>query len=272
MMDAALGHAGGARGVGDHRDVVRARVGGLEALRLAVREARPRDVARPRFPDDDQLLEDRRGRPGPLELLTQAARDHGDPRPRILGDVGELPRAQQRHRRDRDHAELLAREPRDDELGAVRHSQQNAVPPVDAGGAEAVGEPVDPLLQVAVGEHLGLMVDRGPAGAAAVRVGVEQRRGDVEPNGIAGLRESGDSLRPERLWRETFLDRNRHPGPSCVRSQTTARRNGSQLRRVEQPMRARSDAGARFPAGAGPMYDEPRYGAGRPAPGVELLP
>ena len=116
------------------------------------------------------------------------------------------------------------------------------------------------------------MVDRGPAGAAAVRVGVEQRRGDVEPNGIASLRESGDSLRPERLWRETFLDRDRHPGPSCVRSQTTARRNGSQLRRVEQPMRTRPDAGARFPAGAGPMYDEPRYGPVVRAPGVELVP
>ena len=236
LVDAALGHAGRSRRVGDHRDVVRARVRGLEALGLAVQQARPGDLAGPRLADDDQLLEHRRGLAGPLQLLPQAARDHGDPRAGVLGDVGQLPRAQQRHRRDRDDAELLAREPGDDELGAVRHPEEDAVPPVDAGGAETVGEPVDLLLQLAVREDLLPVMDGGPARAPPVGVGVEERGRHVQANGITGLGQGVDPLRPERLRRETFLDRDCHPGPSCAAAGPRRGAMVSQLPFVEQPL------------------------------------
>src|SRR3546814_2279148 len=61
-------------------------------------------------------------------------------RARVVRDVRELARAQERHGRDGDDAEFLAREPREDELRAVRQAHQQAVSPVDAGGAQAVGQ------------------------------------------------------------------------------------------------------------------------------------
>ena len=88
---------------------------------------------------------------------------------------------------------------------------------------------------VAVGDDLVLVVDRRPAGAPAVGVGVEELRGHVEPDRVARLREREHPLRPERPRRETFLDRDRHRGPP-VRSQTPARRHGSQLHVGEQPI------------------------------------
>src|SRR5262249_58981244 len=82
---------------------------------------------------------------------------------------------------------------------------------------------------------------RAPVGG----VGVEENGGAVQTSGIARLGEGVAPLRPERLGWETFCDRDRHFRASCVRSQTTARRNGSQLPRVEQPFaRGEPTAGA----------------------------
>ena len=80
LVGAPLRHAGGARRVGDHRDVVGPGVRGLEALRLAVQQGRPRGVPGSRLAGDDRAAR------APARPAARApAPRAGRPRPRPRG-------------------------------------------------------------------------------------------------------------------------------------------------------------------------------------------
>ena len=208
LVHAPLGNAGRPGRVGDHRDLVGPGVGGREARGLPIQQRLPCEIAGPGVSDHDEALERRRLRPGPVELLPEDVRHDRGPGPGILDDVGQLASAKERHRRDRDDAQLLACEPGDDELRTVGESEEDAVAPVDPRGAEAVREPVDAVLELTVGDDAVVVVDRRAARAVTLGVEVDQlvgRRSDGRDSGSRGgcraapARETSEEGRPR--WR-----------------------------------------------------------------------
>ncbi|HEU4726689.1 MAG TPA: hypothetical protein VFT22_02335, partial [Kofleriaceae bacterium] len=121
----ALGRAGRARRERDQRRVLRGGRDVVEALRLA-RRARLDAILGARLKPGD-LAQCRTGAAREVQLLgkprvAERVRDL-----RLDDDVGQLLRAQERHRRDRDAARLHHREPTRGHPRRVRAAQQHAI-------------------------------------------------------------------------------------------------------------------------------------------------
>ncbi len=193
-VDAAFRHAGGARRVGDHRDLVAVGLGRREALRLTARETVERLVAAARLAGHDQALQHRRLLAGSLQLLAQAAPHDGRARAGIRRHVGQLARAQHRHAGHGDDAGLLAGEPRHHEVGDVGQAQEHAVAALEPPGAQPVGQAIHARGQLAVRDDAAAGVDGRSPRAPAAGVGVEQGFADVQPLRIAQLGQRIDAV------------------------------------------------------------------------------
>ena len=233
-VHAALRHAGRARRVGDHRDLVPGGGLGGEASGPAALERCERRVAGAGVAGDDQLLQIRSLLLGALQLFAQSAPHDRGASARVRGDVGELASSQEQHRADRDDAELLAREPRDDELRNVGQPQEHTVAAVEADRAEAVTEAVHVRGKLGVGDDALFRVNRRPAAAIPVGVPVEQLDAGVERHGIAQLGQRVHALGHEPGRRQ------RLPGVRDHASGRTAKPSTSIMQPSEASYRSRT--------------------------------
>jgi hypothetical protein len=180
----ALGLAGGAGREGDQRDVVRGGPDGLELGGSALHPCLERSAGEGAEVDD--LLQHGGGRACLLQLGVQAVIGQGQPDPRLGGDLSELARAEQWHRRDADPTHLQHGQPARSEHRVVRPAEQHTVsrlhPEVVA---EHVRDPVHvlperPVRPVPAGKQHG-----GALSEALLDPAVEQHGDAVDPVRVA---------------------------------------------------------------------------------------
>ena len=145
----ALGHAGGARGV-EHLAALGLVVEGLGTAggQDAGPGREPRHLAAGGDPERDRAEVQRCGHPG------QPGGDHQGPGAAVVQDVLGLVPAQVGVERRVVEPGPLGGPRRLEELRAVHHHQGHVVAGLQAGPSEGVGEPVGPLVELAVGGHL----------------------------------------------------------------------------------------------------------------------
>ena len=200
-MHRALRLAGGAGGEGDEADVVGRGLDRLEARR-GVGHQRLEAVRSAAAPVDD-AREAGRQRTRLLQLLRQAVIAEREPDLRLVERVGDLARPQHRHRRDDDAAGLQHREEDRDPHRRVGGAQEHAAArhePELAG--EDVGDPVHPLVELAIGQGLGRADEAGRIAPAGRDPAVEKARAGIEPRRVLQLRAREQERRPLLLRRQ----------------------------------------------------------------------
>ena len=153
--------------------------------------------------------------------IAQRVRD-----PRLGDDVDQLPRAQQRHRRDGDRAGLHHREPARGHRRRVRPAQQHAVAGNDAEVVDQhARDPARPGVEFGVGPAHALRREHREALAAALaHRALEQLGRDVEPLGVPEPGRSNMQLRPLVARRQVVareavdVRTGRHVRPSLMTS------------------------------------------------------
>ena len=168
-MHGGFGHARGARGEAEQRDVVAPCPDGLESHRLVERDAIEFGVVIGGAVEPDDQLQEFAVLGASDQFLRDARVAERERDLRLVDDLRQFAGAQHRHRIDDDGAGLGGGEPDRDHRGIVRRADQHPIARLDAIVLDQrMGEPIAPVGELLVGAPPAVTDQRGMIAEAAL--------------------------------------------------------------------------------------------------------